>query len=133
MKVKFSNLPSVQLQLAKISLRNSEALRPRLSVRIPCFWLRQSCLVVCGARYPVLPQNVLLLIEVCTSRLLAFTHELLVVFFSPCPVEKGEWQSGLVGTWCLAKVNPPQCLTGTEHFWKHGINSRCWAPWNQSL
>lgn len=43
--------------------------------------------------------------------------------FLPSSTEKGEWQSGSVGASPPAKLNPPQCQTGREHFWKHTENT----------
>ena len=36
------------------------------------------------------------------------THKLFVIFSLPCPAEEGSDRAALVGTWCPARVNPPQ-------------------------
>lgn len=66
---------------------------------------------------------VLLCRRILTGRrnILILTHEPLIIFSLPCPLSKGVTEQFGMGTWCLAKANPPLCpVLGSLVWERHG-------------
>lgn len=58
------------------------------------------------------------------------THKLFFpILFPPClSCWEGEWYSSFMGTWCLAKVNPPHHIAWWNSLWVRSVAGHPAAP-----